>query len=157
MRRYSCYTGSNISLFSMKYCQECMKKWFANEWSFGSNVFRLAFGIYFLLVGVKKLRMGYPGFAEALVSGDDLIAQELPNVVLYIYGLALPAAELLAGGALLVNRYVKEAYFTIAVIYLSFIFGQMYNGNTGKIGTDYMPSLVALTMGVLCWKKNGGK
>ena len=141
----------------MTFCKNCMQQWYRNEYAFGAEVFRWAFGLYFLLVGIKKLRMGYPGFAESLVAADDLIAGEIPSIALYIYGLALPAAELASGAALLLNKYVKEAYFTIGVIYLTFIFGQMYNGNTGKIGTDYMPSLVALTMGVFMWHKAGKK
>lgn len=141
----------------MNYCESCLKKWFKNEYSFGAEVLRYAFGLYFLLVGVKKLRMGYPGFAESLLAADDLIAGEIPHIILYIYGLVLPAAELLAGVGLLLNKYVKEAYFTIGVIYLTFVFGQMYNGNTGKIGTDYLPSLVALSLGVFFWVRSGKK
>lgn len=138
----------------MTCCEKCMKKWFKNEYSFGAEVLRYAFGIYFLLVGVKKLRMGYPGFAESLVAADDLLAGEIPSIVLYIYGLALPALELLAGVGLLLNKKVKECYFVIGLMYLTFIFGQMYNGNTGKIGTDYLPSLVALSLAVFFWTKN---
>jgi len=92
--------------------------------------------------------MGYGGFAASLVTGDGLMAQEIPHVLLLAYGYLIPAAELIAGVLLLINRYVKEAYATIALIYLTFIFGQMYDGNTAKIGTEYMPSLVALSLAV---------
>tara|TARA_Y100000310_G_C20376186_1_gene665849 strand:- start:163 stop:405 length:243 start_codon:yes stop_codon:yes gene_type:complete len=58
-----------------------LKDWYKNEYAFGANVFRLAFGIYFLLVGVKKLRMGYPGFAESLVTADTILAGDMPHAV----------------------------------------------------------------------------
>ena len=127
----------------------CFKKWFQNEYSFGANVLRLAFGLLFVLVAVKKFRMGYAGFAEGLIAKEgSLMAAELPSIVLLVYGYALPALELVAGVLLLANKYVKEAYALVALMYLSFVFGQMYDGNTGKIGTDYIPSLAALSFAV---------
>lgn len=133
------------------------KKWFKNEYSFGAEVLRYAFAIYFILVAVKKLRMGIPQFADAIVGGamgTELLAGEVPSILLYIYGLALPIVEMVAGIMLLVNFKVREAYTLIALVYLSFIFGQMYSGNTGKIGTDYLPSLVALTLAVFFREKS---
>ena len=135
------------------YLSKCVKKLYANEYAFGSEVFRLAFGLLFFLVGVKKLRMGYTGFAEAIVAGDGYLANEIPYLFLYVYGLALPAAELAAGIALLANKYVREAYAGIALMYLTFIFGQQYDGETGKVGTEYLPALVALTIGVFMREK----
>ncbi len=114
---------------------------------FGATVLRVAFGLLFILVAVKKLRMGYFGFAESLVSGDGLMAQEIPNFLLYIYGALTPAAELLAGVLLLINKKPKIAYGIAALFYLSFIFGQMYDGNTVKVGTEYIPSLLAVVVG----------
>jgi len=124
------------------------KRFFNNGYAFGAHLLRYAFALLFILVAVKKLRMGYGGFAASLVTGDGLMAQEIPHVLLLAYGYLIPAAELIAGVLLLINRYVKEAYATIALIYLTFIFGQMYDGNTAKIGTEYMPSLVALSLAV---------
>lgn len=124
----------------------CCKDWCKNEYAFGAAILRYAFAIMFILVAVKKFRMGYTGFADSLVSGDTLIAQEIPSIILYIYGLLLPAAELIAGILLLINKYVKEAYVLIAWMYLTFVFGQQYNGNTAKVGTEYLPSLVALSV-----------
>lgn len=129
----------------------CLKKWFKNEYSFGAEVLRYAFAIYFILVAVKKLRMGIPNFADSIVGGamnTELLAGEVPSIILYIYGLALPILEMVAGILLLINVRVREAYILVALIYLSFVFGQMYSGNTGKIGTDYLPSLTALTLAV---------
>jgi hypothetical protein len=121
---------------------------FKNEYAFGAQVLRYAFGLLFVLVAMKKFRMGYGGFASSLTTGDGLMAQEIPDLLLLIYGYLLPALELLAGVLLLVNMYVQEAYAVIAFIYLSFIFGQMYDGNTVKIGTEYLPSLIALSFAV---------
>ena len=133
---------------------KCFKDLFTDEYTFGAKVMRWSFGLLFLLVGVKKLRMGYTGFADALVGGDGNLAAEIPNIILYVYGLIIPAAELLAGAALLANKYVQEAYTAIALMYLSFIFGQMYDGNTSKVGTEYFPSLVALCLAVFFWKRS---
>ena len=121
---------------------------------FGATILRLAFAFLFILVAVKKLRMGYGGFAEGLVSNaDSLLAGELPSGLLYLYGGIIPAAELLAGLALLFNRYTQKAYIAIAFIYLSFVFGQQYDGNTAKVGTEYLPSLVALVLAYwMHWK-----
>ena len=107
----------------------------------------MAFGILFVLVAVKKLRMGYFGFAESLVTSEGLLAQELPHALLYAYGAITPALELLAGVLLLVNKKVKLGYAIVALFYVSFIFGQMYDGNTPKIGTEYIPSLLAVIAG----------
>lgn len=133
----------------------CMKHLFKNEYTFGATVLRYAFALLFIFVGVKKLRMGYGGFAESLVAADTLTANEIPAVLLMAYGYILPAAELIAGALLLVNKYVKEAYATIAVIYLTFVFGQMYDGNTSKIGTEYMPSMIALSLAVFFRARSG--
>ena len=103
---------------------------------FGATLLRIAFGILFVLVAVKKLRMGYGGFAESLVTADTLIAQELPAFLLYAYGYIIPALELVVGLMLLANKYTKTAYQIIGIIYLSFIFGQQYNGNTSKVGMN---------------------
>ena len=124
------------------------KKWFKNEYSFGATVFRYAFALLFILVAVKKFRMGYGGFAESLVTADTLLAKEMPHFILYLYGYLLPAAELIAGVLLAINKHTRYAYALIAVIYLTFIFGQMYNLNTAKIGTEYFPSLIALSLAV---------
>jgi len=111
---------------------------------FGATVLRIAFGIMFVLVAVKKFRMGYGGFAESLVSGDTLFAKELPDVLLYAYGYAIPAVEFIAGILLLLNKYTKFAYQVIAVTYLTFILGQQYDGNTSKVGNEYLPGLLTL-------------
>ena len=58
---------------------------------FGATVLRIAFGILFVLVAVKKFCMGYGGFAESLVNGDTLFAKELPDFLLYAYGYIIPA------------------------------------------------------------------
>ena len=136
---------------------KCCAKWFKNEYSFGAEVLRYAFAIYFILVAVKKLRMGIPEFADSVAGGamgTELLAGEMPPIVLYIYGLALPVVEMVAGVLLLINVKVREAYVLIALTFLSFIFGQMYSGNTGKIGTDYLPSLTALTLAVFFREKS---
>jgi|GEM_PF-2310105 uncharacterized membrane protein YphA (DoxX/SURF4 family) len=132
----------------MKQLQNYMKKLYKNEYTFGAEVLRYAFGILFLLVGIKKFRMGLTGFADSLIAGDGHLAQELPSILLYIYGLALPIAEFGAGLFLLLNKNVKEAYFAIGVMYLTFIFGQQYDGNTAKIGTEYLPALLTLSLAV---------
>jgi uncharacterized membrane protein YphA (DoxX/SURF4 family) len=114
---------------------------------FGAFVLRVAFGLLFILVAVKKFRMGYFGFAENLVAGDGLMAQEIPSFLLYAYGALTPAVELAAGILLLINKHVKVGYTIAALFYLSFIFGQMYDGNTSKVGTEYIPSLLAVVAG----------
>lgn len=124
----------------------CLQKLLSSPDYFAAKVLRLALGILFIFVGVKKFRMGYGGFAESLVTADTLMAKEIPNALLYLYGYILPALEFVVGVALVAGKYVKESYVTIAFIYLSFVFGQMYNGNTSKIGTEYFPSLLVLVM-----------
>ena len=125
----------------------------SDPYHFGATMLRLAFAFLFILVAVKKLRMGYGGFAESLVSGDTLMAKEIPGIILYIYGYIIPALELLVGILLLVNRYVKTSYMLVALIYISFVFGQMYNGNTSKIGTEYFPSFLVLLAAYFCEDK----
>ena len=134
-----------------------IKKWYKNEYSFGAEVLRYAFAIYFILVAVKKIRMGIPQFADALVDGGlntELLASEMPSILIYIYGLALPVVEMVAGILLLINVRIREAYTLVGLTYLTFIFGQMYSGNTSKIGTDYLPSLVALSLAVFFREKS---
>lgn len=133
------------------------KLFFTNEYAFIARIMRYAFAIYFILVAVKKFRMGIPQFATAVTEGamnTELLASEFPNAILYLYGLLLPIVELVAGILLLINKYVREAFVLIGLTYLSFIFGQMYSGNTGKIGTDYLPSLVALSVAVYAHEKH---
>lgn len=113
---------------------------------FIATVFRLAFALLFILVAIKKFRMGYGNFVESMVTADTLLAKEIPDVFLMIYAYLLPLAELLAGVLLLFNKYTKEAYQLIALMYLTFILGQQYDGNTAKVGTEYLPSLVALAV-----------
>ncbi|MDF2378676.1 MAG: hypothetical protein P1V18_00435 [Candidatus Gracilibacteria bacterium] len=114
---------------------------------FSSKVIRYAFGILFILVAVKKFRMGLGGFADSLIKADNLIAQEIPAILLLAYGYIIPWMELFAGAALFSKKHVYSGYKVIALIYLSFIFGQMYNLNTSKIGTEYFPSLILLMLG----------
>ncbi len=117
---------------------------FKNPMHFGATVFRLAFGVLFVLVAVKKFRVGIPNFIDGMIlNPDNLTAQEIPNWILSAYGYIIPWVELAAGIFLLIDRYTKVAYTVVAFTYVSFIFGQMYNGNTGKIGTEYIPSLMA--------------
>lgn len=124
--------------------KKCIKKMSNDPMYFGATILRLAFGIMFVLVAVKKFRMGYGGFAESLVSGGSLFANELPDFLLYAYGYTIPTLELFVGILLLANKYVKTAYQIMAVIYLSFIFGQQYDGNTSKVGNEYLPALLTL-------------
>ena len=119
-------------------------KRFENTDEFAAFLLRYTFGIMFLLVAVKKIRMGYGGFADSLLMGDTLLAAEAPSMLILAYGLILPGIELLVGAALLLDYNVKYAYIAIGFIYLSFVFGQMYNGNTVKVGTEYFPSILAL-------------
>ncbi len=123
-----------------------MKRLYKEPLHFIELMLRWTFAILFILVAVKKFRMGLGGYAASLTGGDTLIAQEFPTVVLTVYGLILPWAELLAGLMLLFNKKVLTGYQIIAVIYLSFVFGQMYNLNTSKIGTEYIPSFLALSL-----------
>ncbi|MCH6258873.1 DoxX family membrane protein [Puniceicoccaceae bacterium K14] len=138
---------------------------FKNEYSFASNILRWSFGIYFLLVGVKKLRVdgelnpieGILGFASSVTQGamnTEIVAREIPSFLLYPYGLSLPFVELTAGVLLLIGWKIKFGYLLIGFTYISLIFGQMYSGNTGKIGTDYLPSLVALCIAVFAYIRN---
>lgn len=138
--------------------KKLVNKLFANEYAFAAQVLRYAFAIYFIFVSIKKFRMGIPEFATSLTEGamgTEILANEIPNFLLYAYGWVLTFAELAAGIMLLLNKKVQEAYTIIALIYLSFIFGQMYSGNTSKIGTDYLPSLVALCLAVFAHIKMG--
>lgn len=121
---------------------------------FASHIFRIAFGIMFTFVAIKKLRMGYGGFAEALVTNpDSLLSQEFPSALLYLYGWIIPGLELLVGLMLLFDRGTRTAYKLVALIYLTFIFGQQYDGNTAKVGTEYLPSMVALAVGYYAYHK----
>ena len=123
---------------------------YKNEYAFGAFFLRWTFALLFLFVGIKKLRMGYVGFADGLVNSNSLLVSELPPVTVYLYGLLLPITELLIGMLLIVNRYKREVYTLIGFVYLTFVFGQMYNGNTEKIGVEYIPSIIALVLLVWC-------
>jgi uncharacterized membrane protein YphA (DoxX/SURF4 family) len=151
-------TMFSFPLFSMKSCSCSPCKWcakhFKNEYAFGATVLRLTFGLLFLFVGIKKLRMGYTGFADGLIAADTNLANDLPAIVLYGYGLLLPVAEILAGLLLLARKHVYFAYTLVAVMYLTFVFGQMYNGNTPKIGTEYIPALLAVSVAYFFEKKS---
>ncbi len=115
-----------------------------DPYKFPAQVFRLAFGILFLFVGIKKFRMGIGEFAESLVTADTNMVKEFPHILLMAYGYILPFVQVGAGILLIINKYTFLAFQTLAVIYLTFIFGQMYNENTAKIGTEYLPSMIAL-------------
>lgn len=132
-------------------------KWncFKNSYNFGATVLRLAFAIFFILAAVAKFRMGFDGFAESIVNPliPNLISQEIPDFILYIYGYVLPVAEFIAGVLLLVNKYTREAYITIALIFLSFIFISVYNGNTSIVGREFFPAIIALLIAFLCEEK----
>lgn len=160
-----------LLLFPAHHILENTMKWmhwfYRNEYAFATRIMQWAFGLYFLLVGVKKLRVdghldpinGIIGFAQSLTEGamnTGILAREMPDFLLLAYGFVLPFAELGAGILLLANRYVRIGYVLIAGIYLTLIFGQMYSGNTGKIGTDYLPSLVALCVAVYAHQKDQG-
>jgi len=113
---------------------------------FGAVVLRYAFAFLFILVAVKKFR-DFGGFVNGMVlNPETLMYQELPHFLLYIYAYTIPFLELLAGVLLLVDRYTKVAYTIVAFTYVSFVLGQMYNGNTAKIGTEYLPSLLAVVV-----------
>jgi len=138
---------------------------FRTEYTFASRILQWAFGLYIFLVGVKKLRVdgqfdpvdGILSFAASIQNGamnTEILAREFPGFLLFGYGLILPLLELASGVLLLANRQVKIAYILVGLIYLSFVFGQMYSGNTGKIGTDYLPSLVALCVAVFATTKD---
>ena len=113
---------------------------------FGAIVLRLAFGILFILAAVQKFRMGYGAFADIIMNGDNLIAKEIPAFLLTIYGYALPGLEFIVGILLVLNIWSKYAYATISLIYLSFIFGQTYNGNASIVGTEYIPALLTVVV-----------
>lgn len=115
-----------------------------NPFKFPAHVFRIAFGILFIFVAIKKFRMGIGTFADSLITADSNLAKEFPHMLLLAYGYALPFVQIGAGILLVINKYTFLAFQALAVVYLSFIFGQMYNENTAKIGTEYLPSLIAL-------------
>lgn len=121
---------------------------------FVATLFRWAFGLLFILVAVKKFRMGYVEFVDSIVHADTILAGEIPSFLLIIYAYLLPIAELVAGILLIVNKQVSRAYQVIALVYLTFIFGQEYNGNTSKVGTEYLPSLVALSIAYYTYHKS---
>ncbi len=117
---------------------------FKSPMHFGATILRLAFAFLFILVAVKKFR-DFGGFVNGMILDEAThMAQEIPHFLLYIYGYSIPFIELLAGVLLLINRYTKVAYTIVAFTYISFVGGQMYNGDTAKIGTEYMPSLLAV-------------
>ncbi len=134
-----------------------MKRNLVESWDnpkkFGADIFRITFGLLMLLVAVKKFRMGigneygYGAFAQSLIAGDGKLASEAPNFILLAYGYVLPALELLIGLMLLTKKKVSLAYQMLALVYLSFVFGQQYDGNTSKVGTEYIPSIFALIAG----------
>ncbi len=134
-----------------------IKKLLKDPLYFGATILRIAFALLFILVAVKKFRMGYGGFAEGLVAAEDLLSAEIPHALLYAYGYIIPAAEFIFGVMLLFNFHAKKAYLGIALIYLSFVFGQQYNGNTAKVGTEYLPSLLVLVAAYYMHHKAGGK
>ena len=149
----------------MVFVKQINKYFSINEYTFAARIMQFSFGLYFLLAGVKKLRVegtidpinGIHAFAKSLTEGamgTEILAREIPDFMLLAYVYTLPAFELAAGILLLINRYVRLAFLIVGMIYLSLIFGQMYSGNTGKIGTNYLPSLVALCVAVYAYRKH---
>lgn len=126
--------------------KKCCSRFFSDPEYFGAVMLRLGFGLLFLFAGIAKLRMGYGGFAEMLVGGEGNFAKEVPAVLTQIYGYILPAAELLAGVLILsgCKKHSKYGYGLAGLIYLSFVFGQAYDGNFSVIGGEYFPSMLAL-------------
>lgn len=120
---------------------------------FGALVLRLAFGILFLLAAVAKLKMGIGGFAEVLVSADDMLAREVPVGLLRLYGRLVPLVEFSVGVFLILGVFVRWTYAAVAVLYLSFIFGQVFNGNVSIVGAEYFPTLVALVLAFYLYER----
>ena len=125
-----------------------------NPAKFGADILRIAFGIFMILVAVKKFRVGLPIFAESLVGGNKALGNEMPAIVLLAYGYTLPFVELIVGIMLLAKQKVCIAYQVLALVYISFIIGQQYDGNTAKIGTEYFPSLLTLVVGYYLHKQS---
>ena len=121
---------------------------FKSPMHFGATVLRLTFAFFFILIAVKKFRMGIGPFVNGMIlNPETLVAQEIPDFLLVLYGYGLPWAELIAGTLLLFDRYTKIAYAAIAAIYLSFVFGQAYNGAGTVISEQYMASILAVIAG----------
>ena len=128
---------------------------FKSPMHFGATVLRLAFALLFILIAIKKFRMGLGNFTNAMIlNPDNLTTQEIPNFLLQIYGYSIAWVELAAGVLLLFDRYTKIAYTIVAFTYLSFIFGQVYNGDEAIIGSQYMPSLLAVVAGYWMHEKD---
>lgn len=138
----------------MKKLTHCWKK-IDDPTVFAAHILRIAFGLLFVFVAIKKFRMGYGGFAESLVANaDSLFSNEIPDIFLYIYGWIIPGLEFVVGLMLLLDKGTRTAYKLVAIIYLSFILGQQYDGNTSKVGTEYLPSLVALVVAYYTYHKS---
>ena len=113
-------------------------------------MFRIAFGLLFLLAGWAKVSGGYGSFADGLVLS---MGESFPEWLLLVYGYILPAVEIIVGICLLINKKTKLAYQVVGAIYLSFILGQQIAGNTGAVGAEYLPSLLALVVGYYLYNK----
>jgi uncharacterized membrane protein YphA (DoxX/SURF4 family) len=126
--------------------KDCCNKFFSDPEKFGAIMLRLGFAFLFIFAGIAKLRMGLPEFAAILTGGEGNMATEFPAVVLQAYGYVLPIVEMLAGLLLLVGtkKHARFGFGLAALIYLSFIFGQAYDGNFAVVGNEYLPSMLAL-------------
>jgi uncharacterized membrane protein YphA (DoxX/SURF4 family) len=139
--------------------KNCCKKFFTDPEYFGAVALRLTFGLVFVLAAVAKFRMGFSGFADIVVSGEGNLASEMPAVILQAYGYALPILELIAGVLLLsgCKKHAKYGFGLAGIIYLTFVFGQAYDANIAVVGTEYLPSLLALYFGFHLFAKTSKK
>ena len=128
--------------------KELSKKLLNDPKYFGATVLRIGLALLLLFAGINKFRMGYADFVDLMVAGEMLprLAGDAPDILIQIFAYVLPVAELIVGLLLLFNLYTKEAYIGLAVIFLIFTFGQMYEGspeNLNIVMTEYFTTLLA--------------
>ena len=86
--------------------------------SIGLFVARVPLGAYFLLAGVAKLRGGVGKFVEGSLS---TAREHLPEKWASIYLNALPYAEIVLGGMLILGLLTRVTSFIMSALLVSFI------------------------------------
>ena len=103
---------------------------------------RWCIGIILLFAGISKFSMGIGKFAEMIPTMFE--KTWLPKALLVPYGYALPFAELILGGLLIIGLLRNCAAFLSGLLFLSLMFGQflLAMGGDEKAATVMFQNMV---------------
>jgi len=109
---------------------------------------RCCLGLYFLLAGIAKLRLGVGAFYKG--SFSSLRPVWLPDWFALPYGHALPFVEVLVGAALVLGLYGRAAAALAALALASFTIALYENGAfIPKSGGPFHYNVIFLTLALL--------